>query len=58
MFGDTVSKNRRLTPAELADDLLVAKAFKRPLRTFLHDTPTYPYFPITPVANFDLKYKM
>lgn len=52
MFGDPVKpKNRRLTPKELEEDLILAKIFKRPLRTFINDTPTYPYLPVTPLAN-------
>lgn len=58
MFGDTKTTNRRLTPRELEDEIQTAKAFKRPVRTFLHDKPTYPYFPLTPLSNFDLKYKL
>lgn len=57
MFGDPVKPNRRLTPKELADDILVAKAFRRPVRTFINDLPTYPFFPPAPKANFDLKFK-
>lgn len=56
MFGDKKTKNRRLTPQELADDLIVAKAFKKPVRTFLFDPPTYPYFPPAPRANFWFKH--
>lgn len=57
MFGDDVSKNRRLTPKELEDELILAKMFKRPLRTFVKDPPTYPYVPLAPLANFDLGWK-
>lgn len=55
MFGDDTTKNRRFTPKELADELLVATAFKRPVRSFIKDMPTYPYFPPTPKANFHFK---
>ena len=41
-------KNRRLTPAELEDDLFFAKMFKRPLRHFVQDKPFYPYVPTDP----------
>lgn len=56
MFGDSIQKNRRLTPKEREEDIIVAKTFKRPVREFLYDTPFYPYFPYTPLANFHLKY--
>lgn len=57
MFGDRVIKNRRMTPAEMEQEIITAKAFRRPVRQFLHDPPTYPYFPLCPLVNFDLKYK-
>lgn len=57
MFGDPVKPNRRLTPREQADDLELAKLFKRPLRNFINDKPYYPWLPYTPVANFNLKYQ-
>lgn len=55
------TKNRRLTPAELEDDLFFAKMFKRPLRHFVKDKPFYPYVPTDPFnqklrVNFDLNY--
>lgn len=57
MFGDPVKPNRRLTPRERADDLELAKLFKRPVRNFINDTPFYPWLPYTPIANFNLKYQ-
>ena len=41
-------KNRRLTPRELQWEKEDAKAWKRPMRTFLYDKPIYPWLPITP----------
>ena len=49
-------KNRRLTAREMEEEKLVASIFKRPLRTFLLDPPTYPYFPPEPKVNFDLNF--
>ncbi len=57
MFGDKVKPNRRLTPAELEQEIITAKAFCRPVRSFINDMPTYPFFPPAPVANFDLRFK-
>lgn len=49
-------KNRRLTAKEFEQELLVARAFKRRPNYYLYDKPTYDYFPLTPLVNFDLKY--
>lgn len=57
MFGDDLSKNRRLTPKELEDEIQTAAIWRRPVRSFIKDLPTYPYCPLTPLCNFDLKYK-
>lgn len=57
MFGDKVKPNRRLTPKELEDEIVTAKAFCRPVRSFINDKPFYPFFPPAPKANFDLKFK-
>ena len=40
----------------MEEEKLVASIFKRPLRTFLLDPPTYPYFPPEPKVNFDLNF--
>lgn len=50
-------RNRRFTPKEFEDELETAKAFHRPPRTFKDDPPFYPFFPLTPLVNFDLKYQ-
>lgn len=34
-----------MTPKELADEKIVADVFKRPMRHYIFDPPTYPYFP-------------
>ncbi len=58
MFGDKKQKkNRRLNPKEFADELEIAKIFHRPPRNYLYDLPYYPFFPPTPLANFDLNFK-
>lgn len=58
---DPPKKNRRLTPAELQDDLYIAKWLKRPLRTYFNDPPFYPWLvpePLAnqPIVNFKLNY--
>ena len=35
----------------------LAKIFKRPVRTYKHDTPFYPWLPPTPIVNFHLNFK-
>jgi len=45
-----------MTPKELAEEKIVADIFKRPMRHYIFDPPTYPYFPLEPIVNFDLKY--
>lgn len=47
-----------MTPEEYADELLLAKAFKRPPCNFILDKPFYPYVPNVPncKVNFDLNY--
>ena len=58
MFGDKKQKpNRRFTPWEFQEELEISKLFGRPPRTYFYDTPYYPFFPPTPIANFDLKFK-
>lgn len=49
-------KNRRFTPEEFADELEIAKLFKRPPRTYFYDPPFYPWLPPEPVVNFELNY--
>lgn len=55
-------KNRRLTPAEMQEEKILADIFKRPVRHFLLDRPFYPYVKIDPnkpkyMVNFDLNYQ-
>lgn len=60
LFEPYKQRNRRLTAWEQQEEKEIAGIFKRPERHFLLDTPTYPYFPITPIIpkiNFDLMYK-
>ncbi len=57
MFGDDLTKNRRLTPKELEDEIQTAAIWRRPVRSFIKDKPTYPWCPIEPLCNFDLKFK-
>lgn len=46
-----------MTPSELQDEKYLAQWMKRPLRTYLHDKPFYPWVVPEPVVNFDLKYR-
>lgn len=57
MFGDDLTKNRRLNPKELEDDLFFARLFHRPVRTFIKDKPTYTICPPTPLVQFNLNFK-
>lgn len=48
-----------MTPWEQEQEKEIAAIFCRPQRTFLHDAPTYPFFPPAPKIpkiNFDLNY--
>lgn len=51
LFNDYKPRNRRLNAKEFEWELWQAKAFQRPPRTMLLDTPFYPWLPITPLAN-------
>ena len=61
LFGPTPPKNRRRTPQEMADELMIASIFKRPPTDYILDRPTYPYVPVPPkgkyCVNFDLNYQ-
>lgn len=57
LFENDKPKNRLLTAKEREDEKLTAAIWKRPQRHYLYDVPTYPYCPICPLVNFDLKYK-
>lgn len=58
MFGQkTNKKNRRFTPEEFVTELELSKIFKRPPRTYVNDTPYYPWLVPEPVVNFNLNYK-
>lgn len=60
MFDDEPKiKNRRMTPEEYRDELVLASIFKRPPNQYIHDLPFYPYVPTPPkkyMVNFDLNY--
>ncbi|ABU55894.1 ORF3 [Torque teno mini virus 11] len=58
LFNDPVPvKNRPFKPWEWEDEKFIASWLKRPQRHYFYDKPTYPIFPITPLANFDLNFK-
>ncbi|AXQ65981.1 MAG: hypothetical protein [Anelloviridae sp.] len=53
MFGDDLTRNRRLTPKELEDELLTCRIWKRRPRSYIRDHPYYdPIF--EPLVNFKL----
>lgn len=41
---------------ELQEEKELADIFKRPMRYFTHDLPTYPWLPTQPIVDFDLKF--
>lgn len=45
-----------MTPQERADDLFLARMFKRPTLNYILDKPFYPYVPNLPkkCVNYDL----
>lgn len=58
MFGETPIPNRRMTPEEFEQELILARIFKRPPCYFIKDRPTYPWVPKPTdekfMVNFDL----
>lgn len=53
----TKQKLTPITGRDWEDELFLAKLFKRPMRKFVQDMPTYPWLPPTPIipkVNFDL----
>lgn len=53
MFGDDLTRNRRLTPKELEDELLTCRIWKRRPRYYIRDHPYYDVIP-EPLVNFKL----
>nr|UHS18325.1 MAG: hypothetical protein [Gammatorquevirus sp.] len=50
--------NLRFKPGfEQETEEQLARIFKRPVRTFKHDTPFYPWLPPSPIVNFHLNFK-
>lgn len=58
MFDPPETPNRRFTPEEYELELMLAKAFCRPPRSYIKDKPFYPYVITDPKykVNFDLNY--
>lgn len=60
MFAPDETPNRRMTPSEFEEELMIAKLFRRPPRHYIKDKPFYPYVPTPPnctcKVNFDLNY--
>lgn len=57
MFGQSNVKNRRFTPKEFEDELLVSRIFRRRPRTYIFDPPDYNLDVIEPLVNFELNFK-
>lgn len=57
MFGQSTVKNRRFTPPEFEDELLVSRIFRRRPRTYIFDPPDYNLGIIEPLVNFELNFK-
>lgn len=57
MFGESTVKNRRFTPKEFEDELLVSRIFRRRPRTYIFDPPDYNLDIIEPLVNFELNFK-
>lgn len=57
MFGKSNVKNRRFTPPEFEDELLVSRIFRRRPRTYIFDPPDYNLDVIEPLVNFELNFK-
>lgn len=57
MFGQSTVKNRRFTPKEFEDELLVSRIWRRRPRTYLFDMPDYNIEIPEPLVNFKLNYQ-
>lgn len=57
MFGERKIKNRRFTPKEFEDELLVSRIWRRRPRTYIFDPPDYNLPVIEPLVNFALNFK-
>lgn len=62
MFGDDLTKNRRLNVKELQDEIENASIWRRPVRSYVKDPPTYPWCVPEPLVNqypvnFSLNFK-
>lgn len=51
---ETKLKNRRFHPYEMQTEIELASVFKRPVRSFIHDMPFYPWCVPEPKVNFDI----
>jgi len=60
MFNERKIKNRRFTPREFEDELLVSRIWRRRPRTYIFDPPDYELYKIPifePVVNFEINFK-
>lgn len=57
MFGQSTTKNRRLTARERADDLEDSKIWGRYPRNYLKEAYYYKDMNIEPLVNFSLNFK-
>lgn len=56
MFGNKLTKNRRLTAKEFADDLEDSKIWDRYPRTYIYEQHYYKHMTLEPLVNFSLNY--
>lgn len=45
-----------MTPAEYADELVLANIFRRPPNQYILDKPFYPYVPTPPKNNYTVNF--
>lgn len=57
LFPPEKPKNRRFNPYELEDEIATAKAWFRPVKSYVYDKPYYPWAKWEPLVNFHLNYK-
>jgi hypothetical protein len=59
MFADDkpTVKPRRYNAKEMETEFQLCSIFKRPPTYYHGDKPTYPWLPLEPLVNFDLKFQ-
>ena len=51
LFDEPPTKNRRMTPQEYHDELILAGIFKRPPNQYIKDLPFYPMYLLRLINN-------